>query len=748
MKKISPFFFSLIIALIQFNAFGQNVGISIAVPAGKLHVKGSEDNSQFILDAHSTQSNTNPLIRLRKSDGTDLMWIHADDSTNLFLGLKAGRVNNLAGGGINNVFIGKSAGFANTTGHNNTAGGVGALFSNTTGYYNTAIGKSALSSNTKGYENTAQGWQALASNTTASQNIAIGNSALFTQSYNNNNTPWNSSNVAIGYGSLYSNQPTSIATGKWNTALGTHAMYSNTIGNENTAGGYYALQNNTTGNYNTANGSLSLFYNTKGNDNTANGVQALSNNTTASQNIAIGNNALLFQSYSNNNTSWVSGNVAVGYNSLQYNQPTSPSNGYINTAVGSNALTFNTTGWANTAIGSGALYSNITGEGNTASGTNSLRFNSVGHNNVASGSSAMQYNTAAGQNTAIGVYALYNQSYNPGSPWTSGNVAVGYEALYFNEPTSVSNGVSNTAVGTAAMRANTTGWDNTGIGGAALYSNTTGIQNTAIGRQALFYNISGLDNVAVGFKALRQNSTGSSNVASGDYSLYSNADGYQNCAAGYNALYSNTSGYGNTASGMNSLYYLVGGANNTAIGFGSGAAPGSPNVINTVSVGNNGYLNGASNQAFLGNLSTGWNGGNQTWSTFSDARIKNNVSEDVIGLEFILKLRPVTYYRSIHAAVAITGNKETEEYPEKYDVEKVKESGFLAQEVEQAANASAYDFNGLTVPRSSNELYTLSYERFVVPLVKAMQEQQKMIEALKAVNQELISRIEVLEGKE
>src|SRR5205085_10645728 len=67
--------------------------------------------------------------------------------------------------------------------------------------------------------------------------------------------------------------------------------------------------------------------------------------------------------------------------------------------------------------------------------------------------------------------------------------------------------------------------------------------------------------------------------------------------------------------------------------------------------------------------------------------------------------------------------------PEKYDLEKIKFSGFLAQEVESAAQASGYDFSGLTKPKKETELYTLSYESFVVPLVKAVQEQQSIIES-------------------
>ena len=125
--------------------------------------------------------------------------------------------------------------------------------------------------------------------------------------------------------------------------------------------------------------------------------------------------------------------------------------------------------------------------------------------------------------------------------------------------------------------------------------------------------------------------------------------------------------------------------------------------------------------------------------------MKHNISEDVKGLEFITRLRPVTYYRSIRIATAITGNNETPEYPGKYDVEKIKESGFLAQEVETAAKEAGYDFSGITIPKNDKSLYTLSYEQFVVPLVKAVQEQQKQINDLKKDNEALKSRLEKVE---
>jgi hypothetical protein len=47
--------------------------------------------------------------------------------------------------------------------------------------------------------------------------------------------------------------------------------------------------------------------------------------------------------------------------------------------------------------------------------------------------------------------------------------------------------------------------------------------------------------------------------------------------------------------------------------------------------------------------------------------------------------------------------------------------------VETAAVKSGYNFSGLNKPKTDKDHYSLSYESFVVPLVKAVQEQQQII---------------------
>ena len=79
--------------------------------------------------------------------------------------------------------------------------------------------------------------------------------------------------------------------------------------------------------------------------------------------------------------------------------------------------------------------------------------------------------------------------------------------------------------------------------------------------------------------------------------------------------------------------------------------------------------------------------------------------------------------------------------------EQIKYTGFIAQEVEQAARDLNFDFSGIDKPATEKSTYGLRYGEFVVPLVKAVQEQQLLIEQLMKQNEELIRRIESLEKK-
>ena len=310
---------------------------------------------------------------------------------------------------------------------------------------------------------------------------------------------------------------------------------------------------------------------------------------------------------------------------------------------------------------------------------------------------------------------------------------------------------NGTAWGNLAASA-TPGWLLTGNSGTNPVNNFIGTTDA----QPLRFRVNNLwageinpinANVFLGLHTGESNTTGALNFGFGFSALRSNNSGGYNTAIGSSALFGNTTGSENIAIGGNALYYNTGGSKNIAIGSNSGTHFSNTNTNNTIGIGNDDLLNGSSNQVLIGNQSMVSIGGHVNWGVYSDARIKNTIEEDVKGLDFILKLRPVTYHISSKAIRAITGNKETPEFPGKHDAEKIKHSGFLAQEVEQAAKSAGYDFSGYTVPKNQNELYTIRYAEFVVPLVKAVQELQAMIKTQQQQIDLLMKRIEVLEKK-
>ena len=68
----------------------------------------------------------------------------------------------------------------------------------------------------------------------------------------------------------------------------------------------------------------------------------------------------------------------------------------------------------------------------------------------------------------------------------------------------------------------------------------------------------------------------------------------------------------------------------------------------------------------------------------------------------------------------------------------IRQTGFVAQEVEAIVKKTGYVFYGVDVPKNENDHYSIRYAEFVVPLVKAVQElspdsevQQKQIEEQK-----------------
>ena len=301
-----------------------------------------------------------------------------------------------------------------------------------------------------------------------------------------------------------------------------------------------------------------------------------------------------------------------------------------------------------------------------------------------------------------------------------------------------------------------TGHRNVSFGYGTFFSNTSGDYNTATGFTALYSNTTGLYNTAGGMEALKNSITGNYNTAYGTWALYSNTTGGYNTASGTEALKNSTTGDYNTAYGSGALYSNITGNRNTAVG--SWADVTSSNLTNATAVGFDAKTT-SSNQVRIGNSNVTSIGGNVQWSILSDKRIKKNIRPDVPGLAFINLLQPVTFNFDLDAIDGLLNINKTERPGEKElspelvetgrkareAKEKVIQTGFIAQDVEDIAKSIGYDFSGVDVDETG--IYGLRYAEFVVPLVKAVQELGEHNNRLQAQVDELSAIVRQLSGK-
>jgi hypothetical protein len=323
--------------------------------------------------------------------------------------------------------------------------------------------------------------------------------------------------------------------------------------------------------------------------------------------------------------------------------------------------------------------------------------------------------------------------------YTYGKTTLGYGAGGLN------NGTYSVAIGYKASSQDP-GYENVAVGSYSLYSNTGGRYNVAIGYGVLYANYSGSDNTGMGYASFSSNTTGYNNSAYGADAMRNNTYGNNNTAVGNAALYSTTGSQYNTAIGYNAGFSYDLGYNNTILGANCGGS--FAGQYNMIAIGQ-GVVCPDNSTARIGNSATWSIGGYAGWSNFSDGRYKKDIKEDVKGLEFIMKLRPVTYHLDITTLSKRLGENNGTEWDKQMktsiaDKEKMVFTGFVAQEVEKAASETGYNFSGVDKPKNDSGLYALRYAEFVVPLVKAMQEQQAMIKDLQTQVQTLQGQADVV----
>ena len=380
------------------------------------------------------------------------------------------------------------------------------------------------------------------------------------------------------------------------------------------------------------------------------------------------------------------------------------SGGNYNVVVGDEAGTAITTGDANVAIGFEALKTEDTGTSSTAIGFQALKNqnNNAANYNTAVGRSAGAAVTTGIQNTLIGGLA--------GDAFTeaSYNVAIGIEALSADTKGAGSVAVGRNALATQNFTSATT-THNTAVGDRAGLSVTSGIHNTFIGALAGDATDDGGFNVAVGSSALSAN-CGDGNTAIGH-------------AAG-----TVITGGENTVVGVNAGYALASGSNNLFLGQDAGRT-GSPG----------GNITTTSNIIVLGDENIATFNCQQDVTAASDARDKTDFTALDLGLDFVKALAPVTYKWDKRSKY---GDKTADDYdlnaqtPDGTHKEDWLDIGFKAQDVEALEIAAGYNKDNKTNLVSSHtdggKQMGLQYSKFVPILVKAIQEQQTLIESLTA----------------
>jgi len=375
-----------------------------------------------------------------------------------------------------------------------------------------------------------------------------------------------------------------------------------------------------------------------------------------------------------------------------------------NTAFGAGALQLTSNGSYNTAIGLESMQKNTHGKNNTAVGYQTLWNGNDIVLSVALGTQAGWRGTANRENTFVG----YNAGY-----WDMGsyNTALGAYAL-------------STAGGSGQFDSSFNNANNIAIGAYSLASNKTGDNNVGIGFEAMYSLTDNSDNnTAVGHQAGKNGNTTDGNNTFVGYRAGYNVDNGYNTALGRLAL-AGTAGAQNTALGQRALEVTTG-AENTAIGArsGSGITTGNQNVIlgsydgsaAPISASGSNYVvlsDGAGNvKAHVASTGSWFQSSNSaSWATTSDERLKKNITSLENSLDVILKLRAVEF---------------------DYIQDNKHDLGFIAQEYAETLPDQVSD---------RGDGYLAIQQNLVPHLVKAIQQQQAMIE-------QLVAKIDILENK-
>ena len=214
----------------------------------------------------------------------------------------------------------------------------------------------------------------------------------------------------------------------------------------------------------------------------------------------------------------------------------------------------------------------------------------------------------------------------------------------------------------------------------------------------------------------------------GNYALDALTSADDNVAVGYNAGNDINSGQNNTFVGKQAGDGVTTGASNICIG--SHATLATASTANAITIGI--AINTAANNFSFGkasNVVTNDFDTDADWSRSSDVRLKRNIQDTTLGLDFINDLRPVKFqWKPSNEVPKIMTSEYNEENQKNLDY---TSHGFIAQEVKEAIDKHGdQTFGGWHIDETDNETQRVKKNMFVMPLIKAVQELSAQVTTL------------------
>jgi hypothetical protein len=627
----------------------------------------------------------------------------------------------------NSIYIGNDPSSTTDTANNNIGLGISALQNITTGDNNTALGSGTLKDATTAEGNVAIGINALQNNISGGKNIAISPYRAL------NALTTGSQNIAIGMDAVRD-----ITDASYNIGIGTYALSANTSGNYNLAIGYRAMAGTGTGDYNSAYGFDALRSLTSGASNIGIGKDAGDLITTGSNNIIIGNNAHASAVDVSNEIVIGAGATGLGANyavigsadvtrvyAAQDAGATLYAGGLniggtavISTADIDGGTIDGVTLGTNVAVTEAVIDNiNINGNAITSTDTNgniNLTPDGTGEVNI----SKVDINGGAIDGTTIGSSSASSGAFT--TLTSSGNLDVTGGKI--TSSTTSSDAYSATSFQSESLlklNSNSAEDNYSGI----QFTNSAGsyemfIGSVQVASSAADIVFQGYDRGASAYKEYIRinddaNTTFAGTVTAGN--LLSYGDGTNN----------NTFIQGRSSAGYYSGIKLARGAGNWSNAsnnhFGMVVTDNGLELAKFTALGDN-----ATGKAVYMTMADGGNttfGGTVTATSFtstSDSRLKSKVQPLNLGLQFINKLSPVSYFKMSRSQY--NGEEDNNDLSYEY--------GLIAQELEEVLKET--DPENTVVTKGDDGLLGVSYMQLVMPLIKSVQELSSYVEELES----------------